>query len=100
MPERSSAFQSVTGLVRLTPVKTHKFVLMPTLLATQGFLFFFYRNETGEPAHVHVGKIWLEPQLQMVYLNGFTKSEEKRILQIVEMNATMFKAKWYEYVQK
>jgi len=79
---------------------------MPTLLLSHGFRFFFYSNETDEPPHVHVtkgdavGKIWLEPQLQIMYLRGFTKNEEKRILQIVEANFQHFKEKWYEHFAK
>lgn len=79
---------------------------MPTLLTAYGFRFFFYSNETDEPAHVHVvkgdatGKVWLEPHLEIVYLNGFTNSEEKRILQIIGTNLVAFKNKWYAYFKK
>jgi hypothetical protein len=79
---------------------------MPTLLVTHGFRFFFYSNETDEPVHVHVtkgdaaGKVWLEPQLEIMYLRGFTNAEEKRILQIVEANSELFKEKWHEHFSK
>ena len=52
---------------------------MPTLLLINGFRFFIYSNENNEPPHVHVikgnsyGKIWLEPEIEMVYLEGFNK---------------------------
>jgi hypothetical protein len=79
---------------------------MPTLLLAHGFRFFFYSNETDEPAHIHVvmgdatGKIWLEPQLQAAWFRGFTSSEEKRILELVTLNFMDFKAKWHEYFSK
>jgi hypothetical protein len=40
---------------------------MPTLLAADGYRFFFFSNEGQEPPHVHVrrgdglAKVWLEP---------------------------------------
>lgn len=79
---------------------------MPTLLVTHGFRFFFYSNETDEPAHVPVvkgdafGKIWLEPETEVLYLNGFTSSEEKRVIQIVNENHVNFKLKWNAYFAK
>ena len=76
---------------------------MPTLLRLNGFRFFFYSNENNEPIHVHVnkadanGKIWLEPSISIEYLSGFTKSEEREILEIVDANVNNFKNKWNEY---
>jgi hypothetical protein len=76
---------------------------MPTLLRLNGFRFFFYSNENNEPIHVHVnkadanGKIWLEPSISIEYLSGFTKSEEREILEIVDANVDNFKNKWNEY---
>jgi hypothetical protein len=76
---------------------------MPTLLRLNGFRFFFYSNENNEPIHVHVnkadanGKIWLEPSISVEYLIGFTKSEERQILAIVDANMDNFKNKWNEY---
>lgn len=76
---------------------------MPTLLRLNGFRFFFYSNENNEPIHVHInkaeanGKVWLEPSISVEYLIGFTKSEEKEILEIITKNATNFKNKWNEY---
>jgi hypothetical protein len=32
------------------------------------------------------GKIWLEPELNIVYFNGFTKAEQKDILNIIVLN--------------
>lgn len=76
---------------------------MPTVLLIDGFRFFFYSNESNEPAHVHVtkgdgnGKIWLEPETKTAYLHAFTKTEERQIAAIVEQHTDMLKNKWYEY---
>ncbi len=79
---------------------------MPTLLTINGIRFFFYSNENKEPIHVHVtkgdasGKVWLEPEIEVVYLNGFTNAEEKVIEEIIELNNEDFKIKWNEYFTK
>ncbi|HEY5391545.1 MAG TPA: DUF4160 domain-containing protein [Hanamia sp.] len=70
---------------------------MPTLLLLNGFRFFFYSNENNEPAHVHVikgncyGKIWLEPSVNIVYLEGFNNKEAKDIEEIVFTYSERFK---------
>lgn len=79
---------------------------MPTLLIINGLRFFFYSNENNEPAHIHVtkgnaaGKIWLEPEIDVVYLKGFTNSEERAIRKILGLHIEEFKVKWYEYFSK
>jgi hypothetical protein len=79
---------------------------MPTILLTDGFRFFFYSSEGNEPQHIHVtkgdanGKIWLEPEEKAAYLLNFTKAEEKKITEIVEMNIEYFKSKWNEHFSK
>ena len=79
---------------------------MPNLLFINGLRFFFYSNENNEPAHVHItkgdasGKVWLEPVIEIGYLFGFTNSEEKDILKILETRSQDFKTKWYEYFSK
>lgn len=79
---------------------------MPTLLIINGLRFFFYSNEGNEQIHVHVtkgtaaGKIWLEPEIKLVYFKGFTNSEERAILEIVNSHIEEFKSKWHEYFSK
>lgn len=69
-------------------------------IATNKWNSFFYSNENREPIHVHVskgnasGKVWLEPQIEEVYFNGFTKSEEMVIMKTVLSNIEEFKLKW------
>ncbi len=79
---------------------------MPTLLLFNGLRFFFYSNENDEFIHVHVtkgdatGKIWLEPSIRVEYFVGFTNSEEKKIIEIVQIHSEDFKKKWNEYFGK
>ncbi len=79
---------------------------MPNLLFINGLRFFFYSNENNEPVHVHVtkgdasGKVWLEPVIEIAYLYGFTNSEEKDIMKIIELHSADFKTKWHEYFSK
>ena len=53
--------------------------------------------------HVHVikgsakGKIWLEPEVLIAYLHGFSSREESFIMQIVSGHTENFKQKWNEY---
>jgi len=76
---------------------------MPTLRTVNGIRYFFYSNENSEPIHVHVtkgsaeGEIWLEPKIEIAYFKGFTKAEEKAVLQEVELNFEELKTKWNEY---
>lgn len=79
---------------------------MPTVWRYNGFRFFFYSMEGGEPPHIHVvkgnaeGKIWLEPQVKASYLHGFTNAEEKIILSVLKEQEVYFKQKWHEYFNK
>ncbi len=79
---------------------------MPTILLINGLRFFFYSNEGNEPIHIHVtkasanGKIWLDPEIEIAYLIGFSKSEEKEIMHLVSSNLQLFKTKWNEYFGK
>ncbi len=76
---------------------------MPTAVVIDGFRFFFFSNEGGEPVHIHVkrgdgeAKYWLEPQLNLAYSIGFKVQEEKEIFRLVTEHQDMFKTKWHEY---
>lgn len=79
---------------------------MPTLLIVNGLRFFFYSNEGDEPIHVHItkgnafGKVWLEPSIKIDFLEGFSNSEKKVILEEIQKHAENFKMKWNEYFNK
>ncbi len=75
---------------------------MPTLLRLNGYRFYFYSHEPGEPPHVHVDKddasvkVWLDP-VALSRNRGFRAHELNRILSMVEDNRTQFEAAWHEY---
>lgn len=79
---------------------------MPTLLYIYGFRFFFYSNENNEPTHVHIekgssnGKVWLVPNIEIVYMIGFTNKEVRDIMEIIQSNYSQFKTKWDEHFSK
>ena len=76
---------------------------MPNVLFINGFRFFFYSNENDEPAHVHItkgnanGKVWLEPNIAIAYMYGFTNAEQKNIMEIIGDNYATLINKWNEY---
>lgn len=76
---------------------------MPTLFNENGCRFFFFSNE---PIHIHITKgsaeekIWLEPDIELNYFDGFTNAEIKTIMDIVFKNHSKFKTKWHEYFSK
>ncbi|HVY73233.1 MAG TPA: DUF4160 domain-containing protein [Puia sp.] len=76
---------------------------MPTVLAVQGFRFFFYSNEGDEPRHIHVekaesfGKIWLEPTVEIAYMSNFSVREVRQIINIVNSNLGLLIEKWDEH---
>lgn len=77
---------------------------VPTVLAREGLRFFFYSNESNEPMHIHVdkgsgvGKIWLEPTLEVAYMQGFSPAEARKIMHIVSHNIVSFKNEWREHI--
>ncbi|WP_165366257.1 DUF4160 domain-containing protein [Brumimicrobium glaciale] len=67
-----------------------------------GYRFYFYSNENGEPVHIHIlkaegnAKYWLNP-LEEAYSYGFTLQQRKDILKLLSKHKeTLIKA-WYEY---
>jgi hypothetical protein len=78
---------------------------VPTLLLVDGFRFYFFSNEGSEPAHVHVskgdavGKLWLDA-VDVVYAEGFSPSELRRVKALTVENRAMFLARWNEYFRR
>lgn len=78
---------------------------MPTLLQVEGFRFFFYSNERGEPPHVHVergegdAKFWLEP-LRLAYSHRMTPGEQRRLRELVFQHQSFFKERWLEHFSR
>src|SRR4030095_15473703 len=64
-------------------------ILMPTLLYSGPYRFFFYSIDCKEPPHVHVErddkvmKVWLTP-IQLQNAGGFKRNEINRILQLID----------------
>ena len=57
---------------------------MPSVLRIAGFRFFFYMQEGGEPAHIHVesgdgeAKFWLAP-IALAFGRGYAEHELRRV---------------------
>ena len=66
------------------------------------YRFYFYSNDSAEPAHVHVerdgevAKFWLEP-VRMQRSGGFGPPEIVRISRLVEEHRERITEAWDEY---
>jgi hypothetical protein len=75
---------------------------MPTVLRVEGFRFFFYSAEPGEPPHVHVAhsgkaaKYWLEP-VELASSEGFRAHELNRLRDLVVEHRDLLRSEWNEY---
>ena len=75
---------------------------MPTVMQIGPYRFFFYSNESGEPAHIHVrrdralAKFWLEP-IELAKSNHFAAHELNAIRQHVEGNLQAMLEAWNEH---
>ena len=75
---------------------------MPTILRIGPYRFFFYSNEQGEPAHIHVqrermlAKFWLKP-VALASSTKFSSKEIRDLQQIVEEHQNKLLEAWNEY---
>ena len=75
---------------------------MPTLLRIEGFRFYFFSNERGEPPHVHVrrgegtAKLWLQP-VRLASSNDFSRLELRRIRELTFEHQVLLVERWNEY---
>ena len=75
---------------------------MPTILRIGPFRFFFYSNEDGEPAHIHIqrdtmlAKFWLRP-VALASSIRFTPKELRRLETLVTENKETLLEAWNEY---
>ena len=75
---------------------------MPIVLVTNGFRFFFFSGDYGEPPHRHVehgdkaGKYWLGP-VELARSGGFRSHELARVRALVIENRILFLEKWHEH---
>ena len=75
-------------------------VVMPTVLRTAGFRFFFYSEENDEPPHIHVehgdklAKYWLEP-VELASSKRFRSHELTTVRHLVEVHRSTFLEAWH-----
>ena len=75
---------------------------MPTLLRWNGYRFFFYSADGGEPAHVHVAKaeneakIWLH-DMSVAANMGFSARELTEIIRKTRENRLGFQEAWNDH---
>lgn len=75
---------------------------MPTILRTQGFRFFSYSLENGEPPHIHVthggktAKYWLDP-VELASSEDFRAHELNQVRALVAGHRAEFRRRWDEY---
>ena len=75
---------------------------MPTIARQDGYRFFFYSLEDGEPPHVHVAKggstakYWLQP-VELASSDGFRAHELGRLRELVFKNKIAFEKRWNEH---
>ena len=75
---------------------------MPTILKIGPFRFFFYSNENGEPAHIHIqrdrmlAKFWLQP-VSLASSTRFSPKELRKLQLLVIENRETFLEAWNEY---
>ena len=75
---------------------------MPTILRIGPYRFFFYSNENGEPAHIHIqrdqamAKFWLSP-VALASSTRFSARELRELKKHVTQNRDQFLEAWNEY---
>ena len=82
-----------------TLYRPHTYRNMPTVLRTGPYRFQFYADECHEPVHVHAFrddnecKIWVSTG-EVAANKGFSGTEVRRILKIVESNRELILTRW------
>jgi hypothetical protein len=78
---------------------------MPVVLRIGPFRFFFYSNEHGEPAHIHIqrdtmlAKFWLNP-VALASSTRFSPKELKKLESLVIENREYLLEAWNEYFSR
>lgn len=78
---------------------------MPTVLRIGSYRFFFYSNENGEPAHIHIqcekalAKFWLKP-ITYARSSGFSAHELTKLNKLVEENQQTLLEAWNEFFSR
>ena len=75
---------------------------MPTLAVIDGFRFFFWSLDLGEPPHVHIdghggkAKFWLSP-VELARSHSDNERALNKIRRLTEANAGQWLEVWYEH---
>lgn len=75
---------------------------MPTVLRVQGFRFYFFSLDRGEPLHIHVAqgdklaKYWLVP-VELASSERFRAHELNRVRALVVEHRALFQESWDEH---
>ena len=75
---------------------------MPTILPIGPYRFYFYSNEQGEPAHIHIqrermlAKLWLQP-VMLVSSTRFPAQELRKLEILVTEHSNALQEAWNEY---
>ena len=78
---------------------------MPTVLRIGPYRFFFYSNENGEPAHIHIqrdkmlAKFWLKPVL-LAGSTRFSSEELRKLESLVVKNHDVILEAWNEHFSR
>jgi hypothetical protein len=76
--------------------------MSPTIFSRNGFRFFFFSNESHEPAHIHVmkadayAKIWFG-EIRIEYSSGMSPTDLKWILETVRTRRDEFVERWNDF---
>ncbi len=76
--------------------------VVPTIFWIGSYRFFFYSNENGEPAHIHIqreralAKFWLKP-VSLASSTRFAPREIRDLQKLVEENKPKLLEAWNEY---
>jgi hypothetical protein len=75
---------------------------MPTVIRIGPYRFFFYSNENGEPAHIHIqrdrmlAKFWLRP-IALAGSTRFSPKELRKLESMVTENKETLLEAWNEF---
>ena len=75
---------------------------MPTIIRIGPYRFFFYSNENGEPAHIHIqrdrmlAKFWLKP-IALASSTRFSSKELRKLESLVIENKEILLEAWNEF---
>ncbi len=78
---------------------------MPTILRIGPYRFYFYSNEQGEPAHIHIqrekmlAKFWLRP-VMLASSTRFSPQELRKLEALVTEHSNVLLEAWNEYFSR